>query len=146
MELPKKLERRDATSESRSLQIIGSTTFQLGKELKYNLMEATKFVWQRPNDLNHPRAYFEISLDNESLLMNPSTPRLRWSRKTSRAVKLTRIQDSQPRFGKQVRMEALCRPLRAKLLAAMEGNFTTKGSSHGFNPLFSIRWELMSTG
>ena len=28
-------------------------------------MEGTKFVWQRPNDLNHPCAYFEISLDNE---------------------------------------------------------------------------------
>ena len=41
------------------------------KELKYKLMEETKFVWQRPNDLNHPRPYFEISLDNESLLMPP---------------------------------------------------------------------------
>ena len=41
------------------------------KELKDNLMEDTKFVWLRPNDLNHPRAYFEISLDNESLLMPP---------------------------------------------------------------------------
>ena len=26
------------------------------KELKNNLVEETKFVWQRPNDLNHPRA------------------------------------------------------------------------------------------
>ena len=41
------------------------------KELKNTVMEGTKFVWQRPNDLNHPRAYFEISLDNESLLMAP---------------------------------------------------------------------------
>ena len=41
------------------------------KELKNKVMEGTKFVWQRPNDLNHPRAYFEISLDNESLLMAP---------------------------------------------------------------------------
>ena len=24
------------------------------KELKHKLMEETKFVWQRPNDLNHP--------------------------------------------------------------------------------------------
>ena len=36
------------------------------------LWEGTKFVWQRPSDLNHPRAYFEISLDNESLLMPPT--------------------------------------------------------------------------
>ena len=28
--------------------------------LKYELMTETHFVWQRPNDLNHPRAYFEI--------------------------------------------------------------------------------------
>ena len=39
------------------------------KELKETIMEGTKFVWKRPNDLNHPRPYFEISLDNESLLM-----------------------------------------------------------------------------
>ena len=41
------------------------------KELKENVMEGTKFVWKRPSDLNHPRPYFEISLDNESLLMQP---------------------------------------------------------------------------
>ena len=39
--------------------------------LKYELMPETSWVWQRSNDLNHPRAYFEISLANESLLMNP---------------------------------------------------------------------------
>ena len=77
-------------------------------ELKYKLMEETKFVWQRPNALKHPRAYFEISLDNESLLMNRiNTTSV--SRKTSRAVKLIRNQESPPRFGKQVRMEVLCR-------------------------------------
>ena len=41
------------------------------KELKNHVMEGAKFVWQHPNDLNHPRAYVEISLDNESLLMAP---------------------------------------------------------------------------
>ena len=30
--------------------------------LKYDLMPETSFVWQRSNDLNLPRAYFEISL------------------------------------------------------------------------------------
>ena len=78
------------------------------KELKDTLMEDTKFVWQRPNDLNHPRAYFEISLDNESLLMPPINTTSECVPKNIK-VKLTRIQDSQPRFGKQVRMEVLCR-------------------------------------
>ena len=41
------------------------------KLLKYDLMPETSFVWQRPSDLNHPRAYFKISLANEQLLMNP---------------------------------------------------------------------------
>ena len=41
------------------------------KLLKHEIMPDVNFVWARPNDLNHPRAYFEISLANEQLLMNP---------------------------------------------------------------------------
>ena len=79
------------------------------KELKDTIMEGTRFVWQRPNDLNHPRAYFEISLDNESLLMPPINTTSEMVPKDIKGSQLTRNQDSQPRFGKQVRMEALCR-------------------------------------
>ena len=39
--------------------------------LKYEIMAETSFVWQRPNDLSHPRAYFEISFANDNVLMNP---------------------------------------------------------------------------
>ena len=113
MELPKRFgaERRDM----RVTFVADHKKHDLSawSQFKYKLMKERKFVWQRPNGLNHSRPYFEITLDNEGLLMPPmidqSAPRLSVSRKTSRAVKLTRNQDSQPRFGKQVRMEALCR-------------------------------------
>ena len=40
-------DRRDmrVTFVAESMQIIGSTTFQLGKNSRNNLMEETKFVW-----------------------------------------------------------------------------------------------------
>ena len=41
------------------------------KLLKEELMPETSFVWRPPDDLNHPRPYFEISLANDQLLMNP---------------------------------------------------------------------------
>ena len=49
------------------------------------------------------------------------------SRRTSRAVALTRIQDNQPRLASRVYGSALS-TLRTKLLAAMEGQFTTKAA------------------
>ena len=39
--------------------------------LKYELMPEVSFVWQPPNDLNNPRAYFEITLAKDQLLMSP---------------------------------------------------------------------------
>ena len=71
MELPKKLERRRRDMRVTFVADHLQHDLSAWKELKYKLMEESKFVWQRPNDLNHPRAYFEISLDNESLLMPP---------------------------------------------------------------------------
>ena len=43
------------------------------KVLKNKVMREVTFVWARPNDLNHPRPYFEISLASEKLLMTPIT-------------------------------------------------------------------------
>ena len=79
------------------------------KLLKYDLMPETSFVWQRSNDLNHPRAYFEISLANESLLMNPINTTSECVPKDIRVVVLIPNQDNQPRFGKQVLMAVLSR-------------------------------------
>ena len=41
-------------------------------QLKYQLMPETSFVWQRPNDLSHPRAYFEISVVQFQLGTHPT--------------------------------------------------------------------------
>ena len=41
------------------------------KQLKEDVLHDVTFVWARPNTLNHPRPYFEISLVNEKLLMTP---------------------------------------------------------------------------
>ena len=43
------------------------------KILKDKVMPDVTFAWARPNDLNHPRPYFEISLVSEKLLMTPIT-------------------------------------------------------------------------
>ena len=38
------------------------------KVLKNEIMPEVNFVWARPNELNHPRPYFEISLRMRSYL------------------------------------------------------------------------------
>ena len=45
----------------------------LGRLLKDKIMPDVSFVWARPNELNHPSPYFEISLASEKLLMTPIT-------------------------------------------------------------------------
>ena len=71
MELLKRLEQRDVDMRVTFVADHRQHDLSSWSYLKYELMTETHFVWQRPNDLNHPRAYFEISLDNESFLMNP---------------------------------------------------------------------------
>ena len=61
-------------------------------------MPEVSFVWARPNELNHPRPYFEISLASVNVFL-----------RTSRVVVLTRNLVNLPRFGKLVRMEVLSR-------------------------------------
>ena len=97
-------------------------------ELKYKLMEATKFVWQRPNDLNHPRAYFEITLDNESLLMPPiNTTSECLPKDIKGSQSYTEPGQPAPLWQAGSYGSALS-TLRTKLLAAMEGPFTTKAA------------------
>ena len=43
------------------------------KQLKDDVLDDVTFVWARPNTLNRPRPYFEISLVSEKLLMTPIT-------------------------------------------------------------------------
>ena len=96
--------------------------------LKYDLMPETSFVWQRSNDLNHPRAYFEISLANDSLLMNPintTTECVPKDIKGSGAY--TEPGQPAPLWQAGSYGSALS-TLRTKLLAAMEGPFTTKAA------------------
>ena len=110
------------------MQIIGSTTFQVGVYLKYELMPETNFVWQRPNDLNHPRAYFEISLANESLLMNPiNTTNECVPKDIKGSAAYTDPGQPAPLWQAGSYGSALS-TLRTKLLAAMEGPFTTKAA------------------
>ena len=80
------------------------------KLLKHEIMPDVNFVWARPNDLNHPRPYFEISLANEQLLMNPiNTTSDCVPKDIKGSGVLTRNLDNQPRFGKQVLMGVLSR-------------------------------------
>ena len=98
------------------------------KELKETIMEGTKFVWKRPNDLNHPRPYFEISLDNESLLMPPINTTSEMVPKDIKGSQ-SYTEPGQPAALWQAgSYGSALSTLRTKLLAAMEGNFTTKAA------------------
>ena len=97
-------------------------------QLKYQLMPETSFVWQRPNDLNHPRAYFEISLANEQLLMNPiNTTNECVPKDIKGSCAYTEPGEPAPLWQAGSYGSALS-TLRTKLLAAMEGPFTTKAA------------------
>ena len=91
-------------------------------------MTETNFVWQRSNDLNHPRAYFEISLANESLLMNPINTTTECVPKDLKGSNsYTEPGQPAPLWQAGSYGSALS-TLRTKLLAAMEGPFTTKAA------------------
>ena len=80
------------------------------------------------NDLNHPRAYFEISLANESLLMNPiNTTTECVPRDIKGSAAYTEPGQPAPLWQAGSYGSALS-TLRTKLLAAMEGPFTTKAA------------------
>ena len=125
---PKRLERKDATCESRLLHDLSSWS-----HLKYELMPETSFVWARPNDLNHPRPYFKISLANDNLLMNPintpneCVPKDIIPTGTPGSCAYTEPGQPAPLWQAGSYGSALS-TLRTKLLAAMEGPFTTKAA------------------
>ena len=97
-------------------------------ELKYKFMEETKFVWQRPNDLNHPRPYFEITLDNESLLMPPISITSECVPKDIKGSQAYTEPGQPASLWQAGSYGSALSTLRTKLLAAMEGNFTTKAA------------------
>ena len=96
--------------------------------LKHMLMTETHFVWQRPNDLNHPRAYFEISLDNESLLMNPINTMSECVPKDITGSGAYTEPRQPAALWQAGSYGSALSTLRTKLLAAMEGPFTTKAA------------------
>ena len=98
------------------------------KELQDRVMEGTKFVWQRPNDLNHPRAYFEISLDNESLLMAPINTTSDCVPKDIKGSQAYTEPGQPALLWQSGSYGSALSALRTKLLAPMEGNFTTKAA------------------
>ena len=79
------------------------------KLLKHEIMPEVNFVWARPNDLNHPRAYFEMSLAKESLLMNPINTTNECVPKDIKGNCAFTDPGQPARFGKQVRMGVLSR-------------------------------------
>ena len=97
-------------------------------ELKYKIMKETKFVWQRPNDLNHPRAYFEITLDNESLLMSPINTMSECVPKDIKGSQAYTEPGQPASLWQAGSYGSALSTLRTKLLAAMEGSFTTKAA------------------
>ena len=100
--------------------------------LKYDLMPETSFVWQRPNDLNHPRAYFEISLANEQLLMNPiNTTNERVPKDIKGSCAYTEPGQPAPLWQAGSYGSALS-TLRTKLLVAMEGTIHDESGSTAF--------------
>ena len=90
-------------------------------QLKYQLMPETSFVWQRPNDLNHPRAYFEISLANEQLLMNPINTTNECVPKDIKGSGAYTDPGQPARLWQAGSYGSALSTLRTKLLAAMEG-------------------------
>ena len=98
------------------------------KVLKNEIMPDVNFVWARPNEPNHPRPYFETSLASEKLLMTPITitgdpvPK---DIKGSGAY--TEAGQPAPLWQAGSYGSALS-TLRTKLVAAMEGQFTTKAA------------------
>ena len=95
-------------------------------------MPETSFVWQRPNDLNHPRAYFEISLANEQLLMNEiNTTNECVPKDIKGSCAYTEPGQPAPLWQAGSYGSALS-TLRTKLLAAMEGTIHDESGSPSF--------------
>ena len=96
--------------------------------LKNEVMPDVTFAWERPNELNHPRPYFEISLASKKLLMTPITttgdPVLK-DIKGSGAY--TEAGQPAPLWQAGSYGSALS-TLRTKLVAAVEGQLTTKAA------------------
>ena len=91
-------------------------------------MRDVSFVWQRPNDLNHPRPYFIISLANDQLLMNPiNTTNEMVPKDIKGSCAYTDLGQPAALWQAGSYGSALL-TLRTKLLAAMEGQFTTKAA------------------
>ena len=96
--------------------------------LKYEIMPDVKFVWARPNDLNHPRPYFEISLANEQLLMNPINVTSDCVPKDIKGSGAYTDPGQPAPLWQAGSYGSALSTLRAKLLAVMEGQFTTKAA------------------
>ena len=98
------------------------------KVLKDKVMPEVTFVWARPNDLNHPRPYFEISLASEKLLMTPITVTGECVPKDIKGSgAYTELGQPAPLWQAGSYGSALL-TLRTKLVAAMEGQCTTKAA------------------
>ena len=98
------------------------------KQLKEDVLHDVTFVWARPNTLNHPQPYFEISLVNEKLLMTPINVTSECVPKDIKGSgAYTEPGQPAPLWQAGSYGSALS-TLRTKLVAAMEGQFTTKAA------------------
>ena len=98
------------------------------KLLKDEIMHDVRFIWQRPNDLNHPRPYFVISLANEGLLMNPINTTNEMVPKDIKGSGAYTDPGQPAALWRAGSYGSALSTLRTKLLAAMEGQFTTKAA------------------
>ena len=96
--------------------------------LKDEIMHDVNFVWQRPNDLNHPRPYFKISLAKEQLLMPPINVTSDCVPKDIKGSGAYTEPGQPAALWQAGSYGSALSTLRTKLLAAMEGQFTTKAA------------------
>ena len=98
------------------------------KLLKDEIMHDVSFVWQRPSDLNHRRPYFEISLAYEQLLKNPINVTSDCVPKDIKGSGAYTDPGQPAPLWQAGSYGSALSTLRTKLLAAMEGQFTTQAA------------------
>ena len=96
--------------------------------LKNEILPEVNFVWQRQNDLEHPRAYFEITLVSDALLMNPINTTSECVPKDIKGSNAYTEPGQPAPLWQAGSYGSALSTLRTKLLAAMEGPFTTKAA------------------
>ena len=98
------------------------------KILKDKVMRDVTFTWERPNELNHPRPYLEISLASKKLLMTPIIVTGECVPKDIKGSGAYTEPGQQAPLWQAGSYGSALSTLRTKLVAALEGQFTTKAA------------------